>query len=73
MEALNYNGIFYWNIKFKLIYLYTSENEKIKLINNIDWNEANLKAEYSYIVGTGIYYNTIYTSFFNKYEYSDTK
>ena len=70
LEAPTHISKFYWNLKFKLIYLYTLENEKIELINNNHWNEVNLKAEYSVIWGTDIYHKTIYTYFFDKYEYS---
>ena len=69
LDAPTRSGKFYWDLKFKSIYIYTLEREKIEIINNNHWNEVTLKAEYSVIWGTKVYYNTIYTYFFNKYEY----
>jgi hypothetical protein len=70
LEAPAHNRKYYWDLKFKSIYIYTLENEKIEVINNNYLvNEVNLKAEYSVIWGTKVYYDIIHTYFFIKYKY----
>ena len=67
-EACVYSGKYYWNLKMKSIYTFT--DEKIDIINNnYRTNEVSLKAEYSVIWGTKVYYDIIHKHFFKKYEY----
>lgn len=70
LEAPIHSRKYYWDLKFKSIYLYTLENEKIEITNNNHkTDEVNLKAEYSVIWGTKVYYDLIKTIFFHKYQY----
>ena len=68
LEAPVHSGIYYWDLKMKSIYTFT--DEKIDIINdNYRTDEVSLKAEYSVIWGTKVYYDIIQKHFFKKYEY----
>ena len=61
---------YYWDLKFKSIYIIVDE-EKLEIINNNSYrkDEINLKAEYSVIWGPQVYQDIILSYFFKKYEY----
>lgn len=62
----------YWDLKIKSIYIISDSKIEIN-INNIKKDEVALKTENSYIVGTKVYYEIIYSHFFEKYGYTTNK
>lgn len=70
LEApIHNNKKYYWDLKIKNIYT-IFEGEKIEIINNNYYKEeVELKAEYSFILGTDVYKKIIYEYFFKKYDY----